>query len=361
MSEILLPKIVDDEYTFKSLRYASYSSDIVYDDVKISKELGEYDVLIKNEVFTIHQLDIILNKFSYSLIGPKRKGMGCDFAGSVVKAGSKSKFVQGDMVYGFIFNFFLPIGTAGEYCVINEKTAPEINKIPRGMSFAEAAAMVVTSCTAYQTLREHKDLKGKNVLVLGAGTCVGTYSVQLAKHFYGANKVVATCSPRSFERINSYGADVIVDYTKGDEFKSNSLLEFVKENGKFDLVIDTVRDISIGNRSIEFIKGNDENGVLAVINGSSSNDYENIHFIDVLPTWDSTKSWLKSMWSNSNPKVKIITFRGNEGFGETMEKLWNEKKLMIPIDSEFNAMTQYKEAIKRVASFKAKGKVVCNF
>lgn len=361
MSEVVLPKVIEDEYEFKSLRFSSYSSGLVYEDVKISTELGEYDVLVNNKAFSVNPGDIIINQFAYSFVGPKRKGFGSDYAGVVVKAGSKSKFKAGDKVYGFIFNLWLPVATSSEYFVFNEKTVPEANKIPTGMSFTQAAALIVASCTAYQSLREHSDLKGKNVLILGAGTSVGTYSVQLAKHFFKADKVVATCSQSSSERVKSYGADATIDYTKGHEYKYLELLKFVKENGKFDIIIDSVRDDAVSGSSGELIKGNDEGGVLAIINGSTTNDYHKIRFVDALPTWGMTKSWFKSMWSNGNPKFKIIIFRGNEGYSEAVEKLWDEKKLKIPIDSEFDAMSQYEDAINRVSSFKARGKVVCNF
>ncbi|MGH9252464.1 MAG: zinc-binding dehydrogenase, partial [Acidimicrobiales bacterium] len=52
---------------------------------------------------------------------------------------------------------------------------------------------------------------GQRILIDGAGGAVGGYAVQLAAQA-GAT-VTATASPRSHDRIGSYGADQIVDYT----------------------------------------------------------------------------------------------------------------------------------------------------
>ncbi|KAH3682571.1 hypothetical protein WICPIJ_006462, partial [Wickerhamomyces pijperi] len=58
----------------------------------------------------------------------------------------------------------------------------------------------------------------------------------------GAKTVLATCSPKSAAKAKEYGADVIVDYTKGAEHEYKEITEFVKKNGKFDLIFDSCRD-----------------------------------------------------------------------------------------------------------------------
>jgi NADPH:quinone reductase-like Zn-dependent oxidoreductase len=83
---------------------------------------------------------------------------------------------------------------------------------PRTVELADAAALPLVGLTAWQALFEHAGLQaGQSVLVDGAGGAVGGYAVQLAAHA-GAT-VTATASARSVDRVRSYGAERIVDYT----------------------------------------------------------------------------------------------------------------------------------------------------
>ncbi|MTD57635.1 NADP-dependent oxidoreductase [Amycolatopsis pithecellobii] len=107
---------------------------------------------------------------------------------------------------------FLPMtapGAAAEYVAVPAETlaaAPKIGEL------ADAAALPATGLTAWQSLFEHGKLTaGQTILINGGGGAVGGYAVQLAKQA-GAT-VTATGSARSSDRLRSYGADRIVDYT----------------------------------------------------------------------------------------------------------------------------------------------------
>jgi NADPH:quinone reductase-like Zn-dependent oxidoreductase len=107
---------------------------------------------------------------------------------------------------------FLPMtepGAAAEYVAA---PAEALAAAPRTVELADAAALPSTGLAAWQSLFEHAGLKaGHSVLINGAGGAVGGYAVQLAAQA-GAT-VTATASARSLDRIRSYGADRIVDYT----------------------------------------------------------------------------------------------------------------------------------------------------
>ncbi len=131
-----------------------------------------------------------------------------DVAGVITDVGPEvDGWTVGDAVVAF-----LPMtapGAAAEYVAVPAET---LAAAPRTVELAEAAALPAAGLTAWQSLFEHAGLKaGQRLLINGAGGAVGGYAVQLAKQA-GAN-VTATASGRSRDRLQSYGADRLVDYT----------------------------------------------------------------------------------------------------------------------------------------------------
>lgn len=127
---------------------------------------------------------------------------------------------------------FLPMtepGAAAEYAAA---PAEALAAAPGTVELADAAALPSAGLTAWQSLFEHTGLKtGQSVLINGAGGAVGGYAVQLAKRA-GAT-VTATASARSHDRVHSYGADRIVDYT------ATPVLQAVAGQ-RFDVVLNLV-------------------------------------------------------------------------------------------------------------------------
>lgn len=356
-----LPPVINGEYVYKVLQYSDYSSELEYQDFKVPVEFNAHQVMIKVKATSVNPADLVLKSLSYKRLGDPIKTFGGDFAGVVVKTGTDCKFQIGDKVYGNVVTPMKQRGSFGEYLTVLDSDFRLVDKMPKGMLFEQAAGLPVVFSTAMQGLEDHEDLKGKNVLILGAGTSVGTYAVQLAKNHFGAANVVATCSPRSEKKIKSYGADLTIDYTKGEEFKLAEVLKFVKENGKFDFVMDTVRDSSLFESLFSIVKGQKQKGIFSLISGSSTNDYKNIHFTDMLPTWTFCKYYVKSKIWNAYPKFTSLFMESNSKFLSTVNKMWLENKLQIAIDSEFDGLSEFKLAIDKVASSKASGKVICKF
>ena len=185
-------------------------------------------------------------RMSSGLGAPKDIRVGVDFAGTVEAVGKNvTQFKPGDEVFGGAD------GSVAEYVVVRESRAVALK--PTNMTFEQAASVPVAAITALQGLRDKGGIKpGQKVLINGASGGVGTFAVQIAKHF-GAD-VTGVCSTRNVELVRSLGADRVVDYTQED---------FAKGPERYDIILDNV-----GNRSISDLRGvMQPNGRLVIVGG----------------------------------------------------------------------------------------------
>jgi NADPH:quinone reductase-like Zn-dependent oxidoreductase len=119
------------------------------------------------------------------LLRPKRIPiLGQELAGEVEVVGKNVKlFYEGDQVFGTTgFGF----GAYAEYiCLPGEPgdTQGTLATKPSNLTFGEAAAVPTAAFEALHFLRKANIQSGKKVLIIGAGGSIGTYSIQLARHF----------------------------------------------------------------------------------------------------------------------------------------------------------------------------------
>ncbi len=106
----------------------------------------------------------------------------------------------------------------GGYC---QKThLPEVNvvRIPENISYEEAAAASMTLLTSWHMLVGRAKIHpGQVVLIMGGGSGVGNYGIQIAKLF--GCTVIATASPDKLDRLLELGADYAVDHRQEDWHK----------------------------------------------------------------------------------------------------------------------------------------------
>lgn len=122
-------------------------------------------------------------------------------------------------------------GTYAELvCVPAENLLPK----PSRLSWEEAAALPLAGLTAYRALFSRGSLvAGETVLVLGAGSGVSTFAVQLAVQA-GARVLVTSSADEKIDRAVELGAE------RGINYSSEDWVAAVKELGGVDLVVDSV-------------------------------------------------------------------------------------------------------------------------
>ena len=106
----------------------------------------------------------------------------------------------------------------GGFCEVAH--LPEVNtvKIPEGVSYEEAAAASMTLVTSWHMLVGRAKIQpGQTVLVMGGGSGMGTFGIQIAK-LYDCD-VIATASVDKLDKCLELGADYAVDHRKDDWHK----------------------------------------------------------------------------------------------------------------------------------------------
>jgi len=92
--------------------------------------------------------------------------------------------------------------------------APEVNCLPypENLSFEEAAAIPLVFQTAWHMLVDRAQLRpGEDVLILGAGSGVGSAAIQVAK-FFGARVITTAGSDAKLEKARKLGADYVINH-----------------------------------------------------------------------------------------------------------------------------------------------------
>ncbi len=161
-------------------------------------------------------------------VRPRRKVLGQEFAGEVEAVGEGvARLRIGDAVYGTTgFGF----GAYAEYIALREDARDSAVAIkPANMSFEEAATIPTGGLEALHFLNQAGTLRGRRVLINGAGGGIGALAIQLAKAL-GA-EVTGVDGTRKLELLRRLGADQVIDYAQED---------FTRASDTYDVILDAV-------------------------------------------------------------------------------------------------------------------------
>jgi NADPH:quinone reductase-like Zn-dependent oxidoreductase len=180
------------------------------------------------------------------ILKPKRlKILGQEFAGEITALGKNVRHYQkGDPVFG---STGFRLGAYAEYICVpveQQELAGPLAIKPQNMSYEEAAAVNIGGLEALHFLGKGNIKPGERVLINGAGGSIGTFAIQLAKHF-GA-EVTAVDRPEKLDMMRGIGADHVIDYTQED---------FTQNGSTYDVIFDVIGK-SPFSRSVQALREN---------------------------------------------------------------------------------------------------------
>ncbi|WP_230530502.1 zinc-binding alcohol dehydrogenase family protein [Microvirga roseola] len=178
-------------------------------------EPGARDLLVEIRAVSVNPVDTKVRVRMQPEPGGA-KVLGYDAAGIVTAVGPEaSLFKPGDEV--FYAGAITRPGTNAEFHVVDERL---VGLKPRSLSFAEAAALPLTSLTAFETLFDRLDIlrpvtgAANAILILGAGGGVGSVAVQLARRLTDVTVIATASRPETGSWVRELGAHHVIDHSR---------------------------------------------------------------------------------------------------------------------------------------------------
>jgi len=174
------------------------------------------DLLVEVHAVSVNPVDTKVRASAMPAEGQTHKVLGWDASGIVRAVGADVQLFQpGDRVY-YAGSITRP-GTNSELHLVDERI---VGHMPKSLGFAEAAALPLTSITAWELLFDRlaipkgQESEGKTILVIGAAGGVGSILVQLAKRLTGLTIVATASRPETQTWVRQLGAHHVIDHSQ---------------------------------------------------------------------------------------------------------------------------------------------------
>ena len=219
---------------------------------------GENQLVIRARAVAINPVDWAKQIMGSGMLGYIKYPfvLGSDVAGEVVELGpGVTRFKVGDRVLGHAAGMDPRSAKAAEsafqeYVVLRTSV---VSRIPDTVSYADASVVPLGLSTAATGLYQKGQLglehpsvtpksNGQILLIWGASTSVGSNAVQLA--VASGYEVIATASPKNFEKVKKLGASHVFDYRSKTVIKD--IASLLNSSGK-----ESVGALAVGDGSLE--------------------------------------------------------------------------------------------------------------
>ena len=183
-------------------------------DVEIDKPVAQgRDLLVEVKAISVNPVDTKV-RAPKDKVESKPLILGWDGAGVVVEIGDKvTKFEPGDEVY-YAGDITRP-GSNSEFQLVDERL---VGHKPQNLDFASAAALPLTTITAWEALFERLSISkngadaGKSILIINGAGGVGSIAIQLAKKLAKLEVIASASRPETIAWCKKLGADATVNH-----------------------------------------------------------------------------------------------------------------------------------------------------
>lgn len=181
---------------------------LVFEDLP-SPRPGPGEVVVTMKAASVNFPDVLIIQNKYQFKPPLPFSPGSELAGVVKEVGDGVSAVKpGDRVIAFT--------TYGAFAEEVKTEASRLLPLPKGMSFEEGAAFILTYGTSDHALRDRAALKaGETLLVLGAAGGVGLAAIEIGVAL-GARVIACASSEDKLEVCRAHGAQEAINYATED-------------------------------------------------------------------------------------------------------------------------------------------------
>ena len=189
------------------------TADALFDFETAKPEPTGRDIRVAVKAISANPVDYKVRKRAAPPQG-ETKILGYDAAGVVDAIGPDvSLFKPGDEV--FYAGSIQRQGTNAEFHLVDERI---VGRKPKTLSYAQAAALPLTSITAWELLFDRlgavpgKSLDPRTLLIVGGAGGVGSILIQLARRLTGLTIVATASRPESQAWCRELGAHGVIDH-----------------------------------------------------------------------------------------------------------------------------------------------------
>ncbi|NKJ74272.1 zinc-binding alcohol dehydrogenase family protein [Rhizobium ruizarguesonis] len=199
---------------YKTPQPISAETSLIDVELPIPEAKG-HDLLVEIKAVSVNPVDVKVRAHSAPPAG-EFKVLGWDAAGIVKAIGADvTLFKPGDEV--FYSGVISRPGSNAEFHLVDERI---VGAKPKSLDFAAAAALPLTSITAYEALFDRLKVQdavsgaGRSILIIGGAGGVGSIAIQIARALTDLTVIATASRPETQDWVKELGAHHVVDHSK---------------------------------------------------------------------------------------------------------------------------------------------------
>ncbi len=204
----------------KAVGYKTPSSIAATDslvDIDIAKPAPEgRDILVEVKAISVNPVDYKVRRSTPPAAGIDWKVVGWDAAGIVAAVGPDvMQFKPGDEVW-YAGSITRP-GANAEFHLVDERI---VGRKPSTLEWADAAALPLTSLTAWEAFFDRMDVArpvpgaANAILIVGGAGGVASIAIQIARQFTDLTVIATASRPETRDFVTAMGAHHVIDHSK---------------------------------------------------------------------------------------------------------------------------------------------------